>query len=285
MYETILVGFDASPSSRAALVEAAYWVKRHGGKLVAVHAVFFDTEEFGIAPEQLEKRMEVGRRLCTESKDMITAEFGIEAQYLLCEGEPPEVIADVAGGKKADLIVLGTHGRRGLNRLLMGSVTSQVIVASPVEVLVVKRPCEECTGQYKSILVPFDGSPCSERALSRASQLTRQEEASMTVLYAIPRYEEMIDFFKTEAIRASMFREAQKIADRAISLASDQGVAAEKGIVEGPAADAIVDAAVRLKKDLIVMGSHGYRGVDKAILGSTAERVILNAPTPVLVVR
>lgn len=57
MYNTILVGLDDSISSKAALKESSNWIKRHGGKIILVHAIYFDEEEFGIAPEQLEKRL------------------------------------------------------------------------------------------------------------------------------------------------------------------------------------------------------------------------------------
>lgn len=285
MYKTILVGFDDSISSKAALTEASYWVKKHGGKIILVHAVFFDTEEFGIAPEQLEKRLKIGEKVCVQTKEMITSEFGIEAQYLLCEGEPPEVIIDTAKGKKADLIVLGTYGRRGLNRLLMGSVTSQVIVNAPTDVLVVKKPCGECKGEYKSILVPFDGSEFSKKAITRACQLSKVDDGEITALYVIPRYEEMIDFFRTESIKKSLYQEANKIISGAVSLASAQGIAIKKEIVEGAADEKIVEIGKKLNDALIVMGSHGYRGVNKAILGSTAERVIVNASCPVLIVK
>lgn len=285
MYETIVVGFDQSPSSKAAVIEAANWIKRHGGQLFLVHAVFFDTEEFGIAPEQLEKRLKIGEKACVEAQDMITKEFRIDARYVLCEGEPPEVIAEVAQSKQADLIMLGTYGRKGLNRLLMGSVTSQVILDTPVDTLVVKKPCNACTGSYKSILVPFDGSDFSKKALTRACQLSKLDKADVTVMYVIPRYEEMVDFFKTESISNSLQQEAAKIISRAVDLADTQGITLRTEIVEGHAAEKTVETAQRLKVDLIAMGSHGYRGINKAIMGSTAERVILNSACPILVVR
>jgi nucleotide-binding universal stress UspA family protein len=285
MYETIIVGFDESPSSKAAAVEAANWIKRHGGSLYLVHSVFFDTEEFGIAPEQLEKRLKIGEKVCVEAQETITKEFGIEAHYVLCEGEPPEVIAEVAQGKKADLIMLGTYGRKGLNRLLMGSVTAQIILDTALDTLIVKKPCSECTGTYKSILVPFDGSEFSRKALTRACQLSKLDQAEVTVLYVIPRYEEMVDFFKTKSIQNSLQQEAEKIISKAVDLAGILGITPRTEIVEGHAAEKTVDTAQRLKSDLIAMGSHGYRGINKVIMGSTAERVILNSPCPVLVVR
>lgn len=285
MYNTMVVGFDDSLSSRAALIEASNRARIHNGKVIMAHAVFFDTEEFGIAPEQLDKRMKIGEKACMESKQKITAEFGIEVQSLLCEGDPAEVILDVAQGKKADLIVLGTYGRKGLNRLLMGSVTSHVIAEATTDVLVVKKPCTECTGEYKSILVPFDGSDFSKQAVKRACEIAKEDNSTVTVLYVIPRYEEMLDFFKTDSIRSSLMQEAEKITKSAKEFASLQGTTVITQISEGHAPDRIVEIVKERKHDLIVMGSHGYRGVNKAIMGITTERVIMNATCPILVVR
>lgn len=285
MYKTILVGFDESQAGKAAVIEASNWIRKHGGQILLVHAVFFDTEEFGIAPEQLEKRLKVGEKICVQTKQMVITEFGIEAKYLLCEGEPHEVIIDTARGRNADLIVLGTYGRRGLNRLLMGSVTSGVIAGAPADVLVVKKPCSECSGEYGSILVPFDGSEFSRKAMTRACRLSKVDNSEITALYVIPRYEEMIDFFRTDSIQKSLRREAERIISAAAGIASAEGVEIKEEIVDGVADEKIVESVKKLSNDLIIMGSHGYSGVDRALLGSTAERVILNATCPVLVVR
>jgi len=285
MYETMVVGFDDSLTSKAALIEASNRVRKHGGKVIMAHGVFFDTEEFGIAPEQLEKRLKIGEKVCLESKAMVTSEFGIDVQSLLCEGDPSEVILDVARGKNADLIVLGTYGRKGLNRMFMGSVTSRVISESPADVLVVKKPCTECTGEYRSILVPYDGSDFSKKAIIRACQIAAQDNGTVSVLYVIPRYEEMLNFFQTESIQNSLIQEAEKIIASAREFASLQGSVVSAQVSEGHAPDRIVEVAKEQKHDLIVMGSHGYRGVNKAIMGSTTERVILNAGCPILVVR
>ena len=285
MYHTILVGYDESISSKAALAEASHWIKKHGGKVILVHAVFFDEEEFGIAPTQLDKRLKLGEKVCYQAKETLTSTFGIEVQSLLCEGDPPDVIVDIAREKKADLIVMGTYGRKGLNRLLMGSATSQVIVNSPVDVLVVKKECTECRGSYTSILLAFDGSEFSKKALGRACEISKVDGADITALYVIPRYEEMIGFFRTSSIKNSMLQEAQKIVDSAKELAARHNIVIRTAIEEGHTADGIIATAGKLKNDLIIMGSYGWRGVNRAIMGSTAERVIINAFCPVLVVR
>ncbi len=285
MYKKILVAFDGSEFSKAALIEASNWIKRHGGQVMLVHAVYFDGEEFGIAPEQLEKRMELGKRACYQEKEKILSEFGIKVESLICEGEPPDVIADIAREKQVDLIATGTYGRKGLKRFLMGSVTSEIIVNAPCDVMVVKKPCTRCTGRYGSILVPFDGSRFSKKALERACRLSKIDSSEITALYVIPRYEEMIGFLRTDSIKESMSMEAQKILDEAKKIAYANGVSIGMTIQEGHAADKITETSNVLHSDLIVMGSCGWRGVDKAIMGSTAERVIMNAACPVLVAR
>jgi nucleotide-binding universal stress UspA family protein len=252
MYKTLLVGFDDSQPSQAALAEAANWVKRHGGDIILVHAVYFDAEEFGIAPTQMERRLQHGEQVCVETKKMIAREFGIEAKSVLCEGEPPEVL---------------------------------VIVNSPVDVLVVKKPCTECNGVYRSVLVPFDGSEFSKKALDKACIFSKTDGAEITVLYVIPRYEEMLGFFRTDSIKRSMSQEAQKIVDAATQAASAHGVSVKTEIQEGHSAERIIETAAGMRKDLIVMGSYGWRGVNKAIMGSTTERVLIGAPCPVLAVR
>ncbi len=285
MYKTIIVGYDGSESSKAALKESSLWVKKHGGRLFLVHAVFFNEEEFANLPAQREQRLELGGKICKTAKQTILAEDAIEVESLLCEGDPPDVIADVARGKQADLIALGTYGRRGLRQLLMGSVTVEVILKATCDVLVVKRQCSECTGQYSTLLVSFDGSEYSRKALQRACELAKADNAVVSVLYVIPRYEEMIEFFKTESIQKSLRREAEHIIAQAQKIAAESGVSIKTHIREGNAADEVIIAAESLENDLIIMGTHGWKGFSKAIMGSTTRRVVTHASCPVLVVK
>ena len=285
MYSNIVVGYDASDYSKAALIEAANRVRKNGGKVTLVHAVFFDEEEFGIAPVQHEKRLELGHKLCFQQKEKFSSEFGIEMESLVCEGEPPEVVAEVAQGKGADLIALGTHGRKGIKRLLLGSVTSGVIAKAHCDVLVVKKPCTECTGSFRNVLVAYDGSRGGMKSLQRAGRLAKAEGAVVTVMYVIPRYEEMVEFFMTESIRTRLQAEAEKVLDTARSMAAEEGFSVAAMIREGRPAETVVETASRLGSDLVVMGSHGWSAVDKAIIGSTTERVVINATCPVLVAK
>ena len=287
MYNTIVVGYDESASSKAALKEASLRVKSRNGKLYLVHAVYFEQEEFAILPSQMEKRFEMGTHVCKTAKQELQAQFGLNGsvESFVCEGEPPEVLIDIARGKKADLIALGTYGRKGLNRLLMGSVTSQVILDAPCDVLVVKRPCNECTGSYQSLLVPYDGSEFSKKALTRAAGMAKEEGGQVTVLYVIPRYEEMMEFYRSDSIKKSLYAEAEKILAEAKKITVDLGITIRTEIREGHASDEIVAAALKFENDLIAMGTYGWKGMNSAIMGSTTNRVIAHASCPILVVK
>jgi nucleotide-binding universal stress UspA family protein len=95
----------------------------------------------------------------------------------------------------------------------------------------------------------------------------------------------MMDFFKTETIKKSLFQEAEKIVEGAKKLAAGLGVQIKAVVQEGHAGDKVVEIADTLQHDLIVVGTHGWRGVNKAILGSTAERIIAYASCPILIAR
>jgi len=167
----------------------------------------------------------------------------------------------------------------------MGSVTSQVILDAPCDVLVVKRPCSDCTGSYQSLLVPYDGSEFSKKALQRAAEMTKTEGGQVTVLYVIPRYEEMMEFYRSDSIKKSLHAEADKILGEASKIASALGISIRMEVREGHASDEIVAAAQKLENDLIAMGTYGWKGMNSAIMGSTTNRVISHASCPILVVK
>jgi nucleotide-binding universal stress UspA family protein len=282
MFDRIVIGYDDSESSKAALREASLWADGHGGALSIVHAVYFDAEEFAIPPAQIERGVERATRFCREAQARTVAECGGLAErtrVLVREGEAPAVLARVAAEERADLVALG--------RLLVGSVTAEVVLESPCDVLVVKRPCGACNGRYTSILVAFDRSESSKKALVRAAELAKAEGAKLTVLYVIPRYEEMVEFLRTDAIEGSLRAAADKVLAeaRAIATAAAPGLEVATRVGGGHAADEILAAARQLGSDLVVMGTHGWTGVSKAIMGSTTSRVITHATSPVLVVK
>ncbi len=285
-YKNILVGLDKSKYSEAALIESAHWAKKHGGRISIVHTVFFDSEEFSISPGQLDERLDQGMELCNRVAKGFSSEYGVEIECIVRHGEPHEVIPELARDGHFDLIAMGTYGRRGLRRLVMGSITAGVILDAPCDVLVVKKPCEACNGVYSSLLVPYDGSKLGKKAVERAVALKKENpKVSITLIYVIPRYEEMIGFLKTDGIREQLHEEAKRIVLEGKTFAGKKGASVETVVEEGSSSEKIVETAKKRGTDLIVMGSHGWRGVNKALLGSTTERVIAYSAMPVLVAR
>jgi nucleotide-binding universal stress UspA family protein len=287
MYNNIVIAYDDSEFSKAALLESSCWIKRHGGKAILVHSLFFDEEEFALSQNQRIKRFELGEKLCYQVREHVSAEFGLDGnlESMICEGEPHDILMDVAAARKADLIAIGTHGRKGLKKLFLGSVTGRVLVSSPCDVLVVKKKLGKCAGNFESVLLSFDGSEFSRKALARACELAKLEDSRITAVYVIPRYEEMIEFLATSLIRENLQHDAEKIMEKAKAFAMEYGVEINTEIASGDEADEIVAAAKRLNSDLIIRATHGWSGINRAIIGSVAERVFINSPCPVLVVK
>ncbi|MEW6408690.1 MAG: universal stress protein [Nitrospirota bacterium] len=137
MYKRILVATDGSRYSEAAMNEAIKLAKESDGTIIIVSAIDV-TEEFEIeSPGLTERLVKQFKALVEDMKKRAEAE-GIKAEAIVDEGEPYEVIVNTAKQKDVNIIVMGSHGRTGIMRLLMGSVTSRVIGHAGCSVLVVK---------------------------------------------------------------------------------------------------------------------------------------------------
>jgi nucleotide-binding universal stress UspA family protein len=187
-----------------------------------------------------------------------------------------------------DLIVMGTHGRRGINHLMLGSVAEEVVRMSSCPVLTV-RATDTPLAPIRQILVPLDFSDFSSRALTAARHIASDVGASIRALHVI---EEVLhpSFYVTgqtsltswyPEIEATSVKEMQKLADNA----GGPDVPLEYHVKEGRSAVDIVSFAKRNDIQLIVMASHGLTGIEHFLLGSVTEKVVRMAPCPVLVIK
>jgi nucleotide-binding universal stress UspA family protein len=144
---------------------------------------------------------------------------------------------------------------------------------------------------YKRILVPVDGSSASNAGLKEALRLAKDQKAKLLLLHIV---DELVVFntpeagFNMESIIESMRRSGRQLIARAVKLTASRGVKADSTLVESAGvrvADVITRQAKRGRADLIVMGTHGRRGVNRMIMGSDAELVVRSAGVPVLLVR
>jgi nucleotide-binding universal stress UspA family protein len=139
---------------------------------------------------------------------------------------------------------------------------------------------------YDDILVPTDGSDPAAASFEHALEIADRFDATVHALYVVEA--EAIAHEAPELplgrLRETLRDEGETALDGLASLASDRGVEVSRALVEGVAADAILDYAAETGVDLIVMGTHGRRGLDRFLVGSVTERVLRRADAPVLAV-
>ena len=137
MYKNIVLAYDGSKFSNKALQEAISMAKSSGGNLLILSIVDitdeFESEAPGLTDKMTKKLLKSAQKALGKA---VAAK--VKAKVEVHVGDAYEMIVDIARKKKADVIVMGSHGRTGLTRLLMGSVTSRVIGHTPCSVIVVK---------------------------------------------------------------------------------------------------------------------------------------------------
>ena len=203
------------------------------------------------------------------------------------QGEPYRTIVDYATTYDIDLVIMPTHGRRGLERFLLGSTTERVVRRSEVPVLTI-RPDDDVTVRYpyRAVLVPTDGSDPANAALGVGVDMATTAAADHHLLSVVDVTSLGVDVrtdIQTEVLQES----AHEILDAAEDRASEAGVDPAATAVEfgGSISRAIRTYVADHDIDLVVIGTHGRTGFDRYVLGSVTERLVRTAPVPVLTVR
>jgi nucleotide-binding universal stress UspA family protein len=141
---------------------------------------------------------------------------------------------------------------------------------------------------YKRILVPVDGSETSNRALVAALQLAREGDGGVRVVHLLDEMIYLTGYEYGALVLEDARKYAQKCVDDALEMAKAAGVPAESRLLEIAGArlgEVVADQAREFNADLVVVGTHGRRGISRVVMGSGAEQVIRLAPVPVLAVR
>lgn len=273
--------------NEGAIREAILLAKICSGRLYAISVVDTNPEFEVLAPQLAEKEDVITREHLAEVRAMAAKE-GVDCETIARRGqEAYELIVDEAEAKKVDMIVMGRKNKSSFQRLMMGSVTAKVIGHAPCNILVVP---DKANVEYKKILVATDGSKYSENAAAQAVTIAKQCGGSLVVISVVASESESpLDIVRLELRKDIIADKELKAAECSIKnvqeLSEKQGVNAEGLIMSGSPYEAIVSVAKERKVDLIVVGSHGKTGLDRLIMGSVAERVIMLSPCAVLVVK
>lgn len=285
--EKLLLATDGSAFSEGAIREAIRLAKRCSSTLSAISVIETNPEYSTIAPQLLEKSEKAARQHLESVKAQAKKE-GVDIATSILEGEDSyNYIAEEASKAKASIIVMGRRGRTGLKRLAMGSTTARVIGHAACNVLVVPKAA---TVEFKNIVVATDGSKFSTAAASEAIGIAKKNKSALTVIAVVPAELATptdVDFSMTqqELIADKEMRVAEKNARAVKEAAAKEGVTVQAFVMSGKPADAIIETAKEKKADLIMLGSHGRTGLERLLMGSVAERVIVLSDCAVLVVK
>ena len=200
---------------------------------------------------------------------------------------PGGAITSYVEEQEVDLVVMGTHGRRGLQRLLIGSVAEEVLRTAPCPVLTVRGGEEQSSAwNVHNILAPVDFSDASMQAVKHTKELALTYGAQITLLHAIEEVMypsayglEMADVPGPEVI--------DRVENSLAELAREE-IGYEHVVVDstvGYAPSTILDYTEANDVDLIVISTHGRSGLERLLLGSVTERVVRRASVPVFVVK
>jgi|RhiMethySRZTD1v2_1073278.scaffolds.fasta_scaffold00435_23 nucleotide-binding universal stress UspA family protein len=295
-FTRILCPIDFSELSLRSLDHAAALANWYDAQLTVLHVVptFEPVQVRGDVGEPAHVVNPVSREQVLDELRRAVDRLTVSATPTLAAaaGDATTGITEQALSIGADLIVMGTHGRRGFKRLLLGSVTETVLHEAPCPVLTVPPRAGAASSEpvvFTHVLCPIDFSPSSLQALGFALDLARQANGRVTLMHAlewpandIPRTSMRFD---TEAFRQSLAEDARERLRALVTEESRTWAEIETVLVFGRAHREILRVAEANGADLIVMGAQGSGGVDLALFGSSTQQVVRGATCPVLTVR
>jgi nucleotide-binding universal stress UspA family protein len=287
----ILVPIDFSEPSKKAVTYGLALAEQFGAKLILAHIVPESTALLYAFPTELpEVEKDQYAKAKHEINNLVPVERAANLNLLTIVkvGNVEAELLGIVKDEAIDLLVLGTHGRRQLGRWFIGSVTEHMLRKAPVPVLTVSHvdPEKHAIGfvSLKRILYATDLSESSSMGLHYAIELARAGQAQLTVLHAVDDEEitlsgpAWVAFFD----RAKLLQETQKKLDELLAREKPTETRIERVVVEGKPFRKILEVAEHQGIDVIVLNLQSKSILERALLGSTAERVVRLARIPVL---
>jgi nucleotide-binding universal stress UspA family protein len=295
MLRTLLVPLDFSPSSKRAL---AYALDLSHRAEAALHLAYVEETPESLIGEgkrspmpsyKLRDRFEERGRELLESHGPSLDEERLAFHADRSDAVAPSLLR-TAENKNADLIVMGTHGRRGVQRAIYGSVAEEVLRTAPCPVLTVRQREGEAPPSddphVERIVVPVDFSDLSRAALRYAARLAPVYDVPMTLVHTVesptfpPVYETKSPKMKTREAKERARKELRSWGEAVVA----EGVSVSYVVHRGDPMDTVVQATGEAGT-LTVMGTRGLSGARRTMLGSVTEAVIREANGPVLAAR
>jgi nucleotide-binding universal stress UspA family protein len=292
---TILCPIDLSDFSRPALAHAAALGRWYGAEVIVLHvfATVMPPATLGAYPAWMLHVPEARGVITQELRSMLEP-YTTGATTLrlhTAEGDASGEIVRHASELHADLVVIGTHGRSGFDRLTLGSVTEKVLRKAPCPVLTLPPDAASNPAdvQYHSILCPTDFSSSSEYGIDFALGVARRSGATVTVLHVIEMVDEDANATDEATPTGDHARRRCEIEAAALHSLLATHVRPSDRVSElittGKPHRAILCAAADCRADLIVIGVRGRGPMDLTLFGSTTNQVVRRATCPVITIR
>ncbi|MFB6150252.1 MAG: universal stress protein [Haloarculaceae archaeon] len=283
MYDRILLPTDGSEAAERALHVATRVANAHDATLHVVYVA--DSNQ----PSQTNLQGEIrdvlvgrGEEIVADAADVARAS-GVDVVTEVVQGGPSRSILAYVEERGADLVVLGTRGQRDLSEVVLGSVTDHVLRDCPVPVLTVSPDADDVEYPPGDVLVATDGSDGAAAAVDEAASIARETGATLHVLAVDETGPLGLDLPSlSEGDRAELFDDRLDAARDAATRAGagDLVTAVESGTVRDAIAEYVADNDARL----VALGASGRSGIDRRLLGSTAENVVRTSAVPVVTV-
>lgn len=290
--KNILLPTDLSECAERAFQHAVYLAHWHDANLHLLNIVgrhMYDyadmRESFPFDEEDLRRMMNVTGEDAERKTPSLDA---LKLDQVQIEKASASVgILEYVDEHDIDLVVMGTHGRRGANRLLIGSVAEEVVRNANCPVLTVRAEEKVAPGEaVRRILVPLDFSDLSHRALKHAKELAMTYGARLDLLHVVEEVA-LPAAYGMEPVNL-VIPEVVESSERALAEMAREEIGYEHVVVHaltGYAVSTILDFAAENDMDLMVIATHGRTGLDRILLGSVAEKVVRRAPCPVFTVK
>ncbi|MFC1785014.1 universal stress protein [Candidatus Neomarinimicrobiota bacterium] len=287
-YKRILFPTDFSECAEAAYEYALLIAKMYNAEL---HVFFADVRNLNPFDSEFEITTDVQVDL-KQSMDKYELKYGINYDKIKKTSikgyATAPCIIDYIKKEQIDLVIMGTHGRRGIRHMLLGSVTEKVLKTTPCNIITIRKD-HSVMSVPKHILIPTDYSDQSLRAVSEGYDIAQKFSAVLTLLHVIeepipPAYYLAGNEMNVDHIFKTTAKNAQ---EKLLQISKEAGIINNYNIkvIKGHVANSINRFASDNNFDLMIMGSHGYSGLTHFLLGSTTEKVLRSSDCPILIVK
>lgn len=290
-FQKVLCPIDFSEGSRRAMAVAARVAAASNGELVLAHAWYVPAASFPMeepVPSSLVEQLAVDAEASLGAAVREAESLGApRVTGQLLNGVPWSAITDMLDADAAfDLVVVGTHGRTGLARILLGSVAEKIVRHAPCSVLAV-RPDSEPRSSFSHALVPVDFSDDSRAALDVAAGVVQPGGAGITLLHVVEAPVAYAGELPEPSFLGDLDRRAAEHLERWAAEVRGKTSAPVKtwSRVGWPGSETLAALDHDPTIDLVVMGTHGRTGIKRVLMGSVSEKVVRHARCPVLVAR